>query len=66
MMVKRGNGLILPHITDATCIGCGACVLPCPAEPKALVVHPFTVHTTAKLPEHRPVAIPKASDDFPF
>ncbi|MTK52399.1 4Fe-4S binding protein [Paludibacter sp.] len=38
-MVAYVDGLRIPHVEDAICVGCGGCEYICPATPKAIVVH---------------------------
>jgi len=65
-MVPYKNGLVIPEINQAICIGCGACENMCPVRPmRAIYVEGNRVHEKAELPkEDKNIIIKK--DDFPF
>jgi formate hydrogenlyase subunit 6/NADH:ubiquinone oxidoreductase subunit I len=65
-MVPFKDGLVIPEINQAICIGCGACEYICPVRPiKAIYVEGNRVHEKADLPkEDKNIIIKK--DDFPF
>ncbi|MCL2025721.1 MAG: 4Fe-4S dicluster domain-containing protein [Leptospirales bacterium] len=64
-MVPYKDGLVIPEINQATCIGCGACENMCPIRPmRAIYVEGFKVHERAELPEKDEIIIKQ--DDFPF
>jgi formate hydrogenlyase subunit 6/NADH:ubiquinone oxidoreductase subunit I len=65
-MVPYKDGLVIPEINQAICIGCGACENMCPVRPmRAIYVEGNRVHEKCELPkEDKNIIIKK--DDFPF
>ena len=65
-MVPYKNGLVIPEINQAICIGCGACENMCPVRPmRAIYVEGNSVHEKAELPKEEGNIIIKKGD-FPF
>ena len=65
-MVPYKNGLVIPEVNNAICIGCGACEYVCPVRPiKAIFVEGSRVHEKAELPKKETKIIIK-KEDFPF
>lgn len=66
MIPYKGN-LMIPHINQDICIGCGSCEHPCPLPPgvKAIYVDGNTVHVKALKPKEEQ-AVQKVEEDFPF
>ena len=64
------SGLTIPVFAEEYCIGCGACLYACPAEPRAFTLQPLAVQTLT--PGIRPTDgsedLPQlpGGDDFPF
>ncbi|MCL2026783.1 MAG: 4Fe-4S dicluster domain-containing protein, partial [Leptospirales bacterium] len=64
-MVPYKDGLVIPEINQAICIGCGACENMCPIRPmRAIYVEGNRVHERAELPKKDEIIIKQ--DDFPF
>jgi ferredoxin-type protein NapF len=68
----NGTGLTIPSFDEKYCIGCGACLCVCPAEPAAFGVRGVSVQTITPGMRHteedaedgaKPMT---ADDDFPF
>ncbi|MFT3740930.1 MAG: 4Fe-4S dicluster domain-containing protein [Breznakibacter sp.] len=66
MISYKGN-LMIPHISQDICIGCGSCEHPCPLPPgvKAIYVDGNAVHQQARKPQEEK-AVQKVEEDFPF
>ena len=65
-MVPYKNGLVIPEVNQAICIGCGACENMCPVRPmRAIYVEGNRAHEKAELPKEDENIIIK-KDDFPF
>lgn len=60
------NGLFLPEVTEALCIGCGACEYACPARPKAITVEGLEHHSVAERAHEAKAANPSPQSGFPF
>ena len=62
------EGLMLPEVKEAICIGCGACEHACPTQPrKAIYVASNTIHLRAEKPQVKKVKQEKAvPEEFPF
>lgn len=59
------DGLLLPHLNQDICIGCGGCEYVCPATPKAMVIMANAVQTQAippKVEKQEKIQV----DDFGF
>lgn len=65
-MVSYRDGLFIPEMTPALCIGCGACEHVCPAHPKAILVHGRQHHDLALRSTEGKVSAPAHQDGFPF
>jgi ferredoxin len=66
-MVPYRDGLSIPEVDCALCIGCGACQFACPALPKAMTVEGLRHHGTAKRPEDAGEgAVFDPIEEFPF
>ena len=65
-MVPYQDGLTIPEVREALCIGCGACENACPARPwRAIYVDGHPVHQLARRPASQPLEH-KAQGEFPF
>lgn len=65
-MVPYQDGLTIPEVREALCIGCGACENACPARPwRAIYVDGHPVHQLARRPASQPLER-KAQGEFPF
>lgn len=66
-MIPYRDGLTLPEVRAALCIGCGACENACPARPhRAIYVEGHPVHQQAQRPVAKPLQLSPASSEFPF
>jgi ferredoxin len=65
-MTPYQDGLTIPEVREALCIGCGACENACPARPwRAIYVDGHPVHQLAQRPASQPLER-KAQGEFPF
>ncbi|MFO1372006.1 MAG: 4Fe-4S binding protein [Candidatus Competibacteraceae bacterium] len=65
-MVPYQDGLTIPEVREALCIGCGACENACPARPhRAIYVDGHPVHQLAQKPESRRLE-QEVKSEFPF
>lgn len=66
MIPYKGN-LMIPHINQDICVGCGSCEHPCPLPVgyKAIYVDGNLVHQIAQRPKEEQ-AVQKVQEDFPF
>jgi ferredoxin len=67
-MVPYKNGLLIPEVDDAICVGCGACEHACPVETpfKAIYVNGNAVHQMAEKPDFGEKEVIDSDEDFPF
>lgn len=65
-----GSGLTIPVFSEAYCIGCGACLYACPAEPRAFALEPLATQTLTPgiRPSGEAEGLPRlpGEDGFPF
>jgi ferredoxin len=63
------ENILYPEIDKQYCIGCGACQLACPTQPKSILIHCNPVHKKAEkyINKASPASQKTAPDqDFPF
>jgi formate hydrogenlyase subunit 6/NADH:ubiquinone oxidoreductase subunit I len=67
-MVPWKNGLTIPEVDPALCIGCGGCEFICPVRPdKAIVVNGLPVHERAKtIVLGQKNTVREIEEEFPF
>jgi len=65
-MVPYQDGLTIPEVREALCIGCGACENACPARPhRAIYINGHPIHQVAQRPASKPLER-EAQGEFPF
>ena len=67
-MVPYRDGLVIPHVDQDLCIGCGACEHPCPVDypHKAIYVEGNPEHQMAQKPKEEKSQHKALEEDFPF
>lgn len=65
-MIPYRDGLTIPEVREALCVGCGACENACPARPhRAIYVDGHLLHQVAQRPESKPLE-QEVHSEFPF